>query len=146
MTWTLCQVIAPATTCTGGTAIGSTIAPTTSGNDSTFTLPNPQTPERGGHLLLQRVPYTATAGGNYQSVPQQSDTECFSVTAATSSTTTAAAPGSVVIGPNGTVTDAATVTGNATGGSPDGKCPSACADQCRPRRCAHRAPRCRRRR
>ena len=115
----MCQAIAPATTCTGGTGIGSAGAPTTSGNDSTFTLPNPQTPSAVGTYCFN-ASYAATAGGNYTDVAQQSDTECFNVTAATSLTTTTASPTSVVIGPTGTVTDAVTVMGNATAGPPDG--------------------------
>jgi uncharacterized repeat protein (TIGR01451 family) len=119
VSWTLCQVAAPATSCTGGTAIGSDSSPTTSGDDSTFTLPNPQAPTVKGTYCFNAA-YAATAGGNYTDVPQQSGTECFAVGLATSSTTTTASPTSVVIGPTGTATDAVTVTGNPTDGPPDG--------------------------
>ena len=119
VSWTLCQESAPATPCTGGNPIGSTGTSTTSGDDSIFTLPNPQTPSAVGTYCFN-ASYAATPGGNYQSVAQQSGTECFGVTPATSSSATTASPASVVIGPSGTATDAVTVTGNPTGGPPDG--------------------------
>jgi hypothetical protein len=117
--WTLCQVVSPATSCTGGTGIGSTSSRTTSGNNSTYTLPAPQTPSAVGTYCFN-ASYAATPGGNYTNVAQQAGTECFSVTPATSSSTTTASPTSVVIGPTGTATDAVTVTGNPTGGAPSG--------------------------
>jgi fimbrial isopeptide formation D2 family protein len=119
VSWTLCQESAPPTTCTGGTAIGSTGTSTPSGNNSTFTLPNPQTPTAVGTWCFN-ASYAATPGGNYSDVAQQTGDECFAVTPATSSSTTTASPGSVVIGPTGTATDSVTVTGNPAGGPPDG--------------------------
>ena len=119
VSWTLCKESAPPTPCTGGTGIGSDNSATPSGNNSTFTLPNPQTPTAVGTYCFN-ASYAATPGGNYLSVPQQTGTECFSVTPATSSSKTTASPGSIVIGPTGTATDAVTVTGNATGGAPTG--------------------------
>jgi hypothetical protein len=119
VSWTLCQQSAPATPCTGGTGIGSDNAPTMSGNDSTFTLPTPQAPTVGSYCF--NAAFTGTPGDtNYTDVPQQSGTECFSVDPATSSSTTTASPGSIVIGPTGTATDSVTVTGNSVGGPPDG--------------------------
>ena len=47
VSWTLCQESAPSTPCTGGTGVGSTGTSTPSGDDSIFTLPNPQTPTVG---------------------------------------------------------------------------------------------------
>jgi hypothetical protein len=108
-------VVAPATSCTGGNPIGSDSSPTTSGNDSTFTLPTPQTPDVGPWCF--NASFAAT-GGNYSDVAQQSGTECFTVGATTTATT--ASPTSVVIGPTGTVTDAVTVSGNSTNGPPGG--------------------------
>ena len=118
VSWTFCQESAPATPCTGGAGIGSTGTSVPSGNNSTFSLPNPQTPSTVGTYCFN-ASYVATPGGHYLSVAQQSGTECFSVTAATSSSKTTASPGSVVIGPTGTATDAVTVTGNTTGGRTD---------------------------
>ena len=119
VSWTLCQESAPATPCTGGTPIGSTGTSTPIRNHSIFTLPNPQTPSVVGTYCFN-ASYAATPGGNYIDIAQQTGTECFSVTPATSSSATTASPTSVVIGPSGTATDAVTVTGNATGGPPDG--------------------------
>jgi uncharacterized repeat protein (TIGR01451 family) len=79
--WTLCPVVAPATSCTGGTAIGSTTMSTASGVNSTFTLPNPQTPTAAGIYCFNASFFAATPGGNYADVPQQTGTECFTVTA-----------------------------------------------------------------
>ena len=118
VSWTLCRESAPSTPCTGGTSIGSTGTSTTSGNNSTFTLPNPQTPTVGTWCF--NASFASTPGGHYLSVAQQTGTECFSVTPATSSSKTTASPASVVIGPTGTATDSVTVTGNATGGAPTG--------------------------
>ena len=118
VSWTLCQETNLRTACTGGTPIGSDNSPTPSGNNSTFTLPNPQTPTVGTYCF--NASYAPSTGGNYTAVPQQTGTECFSVTPATSSSATTASPTSVVIGPTGTATDSVTVTGNPTGGEPTG--------------------------
>ncbi len=96
--------------------------------------PTAQTPTVGTWCF--NASYAATPDGNYTAVPQQTGTECFSVTPATSSSATTASPTSVVIGPTGTATDSVTVTGNATGGRPTAPSPSPCAAPCRARRCA----------
>jgi uncharacterized repeat protein (TIGR01451 family) len=79
VSWTLCQESAPPTACTGGTAIGSTSTSTNRGDDSTFTLPTPQTPTAGTWCF--NASYAPTTGGNYTAVAQQAGTECFTVTA-----------------------------------------------------------------
>jgi hypothetical protein len=119
VSWTLCQETAPSTPCTGGPSVGSTSSSSAVGDDSIFTLPDRQTPAAVGTYCFNAA-YGATPGGNYSSVPQQSGTECFGVTPATSSSTTTASPTAVVIGPSGTVTDSVKVTGNSTGGAPTG--------------------------
>ncbi len=125
VTFTFCKETTPPTTCTGGSTVGTLSAPTsTSGNVSTYTLPgsDAQTPANVGTYC-----YNAAYAGStsYAPVAQQSDTECFSVTPANSTSTTqqsttSSGPGSIVIGPTGSVTDTATVTGNTTGGVPGG--------------------------
>ena len=64
--------------------------------------------------------FAATYSGstNYQTVTDTSTGECFNVTQATSSTTTVPANTAITLGQAST--DAATVTGNAGGGSPTG--------------------------
>ena len=122
--FTLCEETAPSTPCSGGTPVGTVTAPTSVGDVSTFTLPtaDAQTPTSPG-TYCYNASYTATSGGYYSSVWQQSDTECFSVIPALSATTTqqstsASGSGSIVLG--GSVTDTAVVTGNMTGGVPTG--------------------------
>jgi hypothetical protein len=122
--FTFCRETAPSTPCSGGTPVGTVAAPTSVGDVSTFTLPtgDAQTPTAVG-TYCYNTSYTASPGGNYSSVSVQSDTECFSVTAALSVTTTQqsasnSGSGSIVLG--GSVTDTATVTGNTTGGVPTG--------------------------
>ena len=122
--FTLCQETEPSTPCTGGTPVGTVSTPTSMGDVSTFTLPaaDAQTPTSVGTYCYNAA-YTASSGGSYSSVWQQSDSECFSVTPAPSVTTTqqstsASGSGSIALG--GSVTDTATVTGNATGGAPTG--------------------------
>jgi len=124
VTFTFCTETAGP--CTGGTTVDTVTTPTTIGDVSTFTLPpgDAETPTTTGHYCYNAA-YSATAGGNYASVPVQSDSECFAVGAAGSTTTTqqsttTSGPGSIVLGPSGTVTDTATVTGNASGGAPTG--------------------------
>jgi uncharacterized repeat protein (TIGR01451 family) len=105
VTWTLCQESTPSTPCTGGTGIGSDNTPTMSGNNSTFTLPNPQTPTAPGTYCFN-ASFAATAGGNYSNVSQQTGTECFTVNAAPNFTVI-----KTVAGGNGTpVTPGAVVT------------------------------------
>ena len=112
--------------CTGGTTV-ATIASATSTNSSaltaTYTLPaaDAKTPAIGSYC------YNATysGAGYYAAVSKQSDSECFTVTPDTSTITTqqsasTTGQGAVVIGPNDTLTDRATVTGVAGGGIPTG--------------------------
>ncbi len=122
--FTLCEETAPSTPCSGGTPVGTVTTPTSVGDVSTFILPtaDAQTPTSPG-TYCYNASYTATSGGYYSSVWQQSDIECFSVTPAPSVTTTqqstsASGSGSIVLG--GSVTDTAMVTGNMTGGVPTG--------------------------
>ena len=122
--FTLCQETEASTPCTGGIPVGAVSTPTSMGDVSTFTLPAAaaQTPTSVGTYCYNAA-YTASSGGSYSSVWQQSDSECFSVTPAPSMTTTqqstsASGSGSIALG--GSVTDTATVTGNATGGAPTG--------------------------
>jgi hypothetical protein len=91
VTWTLCQATSPATSCTGGTSIGSTATSVTSGNSATFTLPTPQTPTVAGTYCFNES-YAATTDGNYVNVARQASLECFTVTAVTAATTTTTAP------------------------------------------------------
>ena len=122
--FTLCKETEPSTPCSGGTPVGTVTTPTSLGDVSTFTLPaaDAETPTSPGTYCYNAA-YTASSGGSYSSVWQQSESECFSVTPAPSVTTTqqstsASGSGSIVLG--GSVTDVATVTGNATGGAPTG--------------------------
>jgi fimbrial isopeptide formation D2 family protein len=92
---------------------------------STFTLPSVDDPMPTVGTYCFVAVYTAAQGGNYVSVPRQSDPECFQVTPADSSTTTqqstsSSGPGSINLG--GTITDTATVSadGNTVGGAPTG--------------------------
>ena len=122
--FTLCTETEPSTPCTGGNPVDTVTTPTTVDDVSTFTLPpaDAQTPTSPGTYCYNAA-YTATAGGSYSSVWQQSDSECFSVTLGPSVTTTqqstsTAGSGSIVLG--GPVTDTATVTGSTAGGAPSG--------------------------
>ncbi len=78
--FTFCRETAPSTPCSGGTPVGTVSALTTVGDVSTFTLPtsDAQTPTSLGTYCYNAA-YTATPGGNYSSVWQQSDSECFTV-------------------------------------------------------------------
>ncbi len=122
--FSLCEETAPSTPCSGGTPVGTVSAPTSVGDVSTFTLPtsDAQTPTSPG-TYCYNASYTATPGGNYSSVWQQSDSECFTVcpgpaSATPTLTTTVIAPMNTTVG--NSWNDAATVTGNAAGGAPTG--------------------------
>jgi len=83
--FTWCKESAPSTPCTGttgGGSAGSVSTPTVVGDASTFGPSNGVTPTTVGTYCFT-ADYTATTGGNYNSVPAQSDTECFTVTPAT---------------------------------------------------------------
>jgi fimbrial isopeptide formation D2 family protein len=121
VSFNLCKEATPGTPCTtGGTHIDTLTAPTgTSGDVSTYALPSSdaQTPTVGGYCFL--VSYSATPGGNYNSVSAQDDTECFTVTPATPALfTNEVTPTNTAVG--NSWNDSATVTGNTTGGAPTG--------------------------
>ena len=119
--FTWCEVVSPSTSCTGtggGGTAGTLSTPTISGNNSTFGPSNPIAPSSPGTYCFN-AGYTSTSGGYYTSVAQQTDTECFNVTAATPGfTTSITAPSSNSLG--NSWTDSATVAGNSSGLAPTG--------------------------
>jgi uncharacterized repeat protein (TIGR01451 family) len=119
-TFTLCQE-SGTTACTGGTTLATGVTGTSSGNNTTFTLPavDDAKPTTTGTYCFN-ASFTATAPGNYSSVAQQSDSECFTVTKAATGTKTTVASANVTLATNGTISDNVTVTGNATAGPPTG--------------------------
>ncbi len=121
VSFTWCAVVSPSTSCTGtggGGTAGTSSTPSVSGDNSTFGPSSSVTPSNVGTYCFN-ASYTAPTGGYYASVAQQSDTECFSVTAATPGfTTSITAPSSNTVG--NTWTDSATVSGNSTGLAPTG--------------------------
>ena len=128
--FTLCAETKPSTPCSGGTPVGTVTVPTSVGDVSTFALPaaDAQTPTSPGTYCYNAA-YTATPGGNYSSVWQQSDSECFTVcpvqTVTPTLTTTVIAPMHTTVG--NSWNDTATVTGTATGARRLGRLPSPCA-------------------
>ncbi len=118
--FTFCTVTV-GSTCTGGTPVATVSTPTTLDDVSTFTLPSgdAETPPALGSYCYN-ASYTATTGGNYSSLGTQTDTECFTVTAAAPSSfvTNLAQPAQSTLG--NSWNDAATVTGNTVGGAPLG--------------------------
>src|SRR5580658_4756803 len=121
--FTLCTETEPSTPCTGGIPVGTVTTPTSVGDVSTFSLPAAaaQTPTSPGTYCYNAA-FTATPGGSYSSVWQQSDSECFTVCPAQVATptlvTTVIAPTNTTVG--NSWNDTATVTGNPTGGAPTG--------------------------
>src|SRR4029077_7465992 len=113
----------PSTPCSGGTPVGTVTTPTSVGDVSTFSLPaaDAQTPSSPG-TYCYNASYWATPGGNYSSVWQQSDNECFTVcpvkAVAPTLTTTVIVPMNTTVG--NSWNDIATVTGNDAGGAPTG--------------------------
>jgi len=120
VTFSFCQETSPPNTpCTGGTTVATLTAPTsTAGDVSTYTPSDTETPTVGTYCY--NASYAATAAGNYSSVAQQTDTECFTVTPAAPSSfvTNLSLPVSTTLG--NSWNDAAVVTGNSTGGAPTG--------------------------
>ncbi len=104
VSFTLCSVVFPATSCTGGSAVG-TVSSTSSGDVSSFTLPpgDAQSPGSPG-TYCYNASYSASSGGFYTSLSAQSDTECFTVTAATATATITAVDGLDSKAGNGTTT------------------------------------------
>jgi len=123
--------------CQTGTVASPTTAP----------CPTSGTPEDPGEALspgvsgsasAQSVPFTPVSagewcfsvayGGDTDYAPSADNTtagnadtnECFLVSQATSATASTISTASITLGPSGSVTDTATVTGNAAGGSPTG--------------------------
>jgi hypothetical protein len=92
--FTLCSVMSPATTCTGGSAVGTVSTWTTNGDASTFTLPagDAQSPGSPG-TYCYNASYSPAAGSDYSSESAQSDTECFTVTPGTETATITAVDG-----------------------------------------------------
>jgi hypothetical protein len=121
VSFTWCEVVSPNPSCTGtggGGTAGTSSIPSVNGDNSTFGPSTSVTPSSVGTYCFD-ASYTAPMSGNYVSVAQQSDTECFSVTAATPGfTTSITAPSSNTVG--NTWTDSATVFGNSTGLAPTG--------------------------
>ncbi len=120
--FTWCKVVSPSTSCTGssgGGTAGTSSPQSVAGDSSTFGPSSSITPGSVGTYCFNAA-YSRTPGGYYASVSQQTDTECFTVTAAnpTSFTTTINAPGDTSVGTSWT--DSATVTGISTGGAPTG--------------------------
>lgn len=121
VSFSVCKEATVGTPCTtGGTSVGSVNTPVVNGTIATYALPSVDafTPGSvGGYCYL--AAYTATTDGNYSSVGQETNTECFTVTAA-GSTTATVATGHAAAGSFGTVTDEVSVTGNLAGGMPTG--------------------------
>jgi uncharacterized repeat protein (TIGR01451 family) len=103
-------------TCTsaGGTSLGS-VALIPGANDTSTAASPPFSPSASGQWC-----FAAYYGGdaNYAGSHDTSNGECFSAARLTSTTATAPAQSTVIIGQS--TSDGATVTGNATGGSPTG--------------------------
>jgi len=112
VTFTFCTESVVNTPCTGGATIDTISSPTIVLDASTFTLPvgDAQRPTTTG-TYCYNASYTPTTGGNYTSVAQQSDNECFTVTPATPSN---------VVTDNATSTFGQSVTFTATVTGPAG--------------------------
>ena len=123
--FSLCTTSSVSAQCMGGTHLATVKTHAVDGLASTFTLPSADDPTPTVGFYCFVAVYTAADGGNYKSVSQQQDTECFQVTPAPSSTTTqqsTSSTGSGSINIGGTITDTATVSnlGNPVGGAPTG--------------------------
>jgi hypothetical protein len=119
VTFSACKETTVGTPCSGGTTVGSLTAPTSSsGAVATYTLAaGVFTPTSTGTYC-----FNASYGGdgNYSAVSAETNpaAECFAVTVATPSVTTAPTHGSIALGASNT--DVATVTGNTGGPTPTG--------------------------
>ncbi len=123
VTFTWCKESQPGTPCTGTTGGGTAGTNTVIPNGVDPTWPSKSvTPGSPGTYCFNAA-YSATQGGNYASVAQQSDNECFTVDPAGTKTSTqqSITEGSITIGAVGSVTDTATVTGNQANGAPTGR-------------------------
>jgi parallel beta-helix repeat protein len=111
-----CGPTTVATTCSSTThQVGTAVALTPGASGSSAATSASFTPTATGFWCFAAV-YSGDA--NYQGSMDTTTTECFTVTAATS--TTASAPTSTTVPLGNTNTDVATVTGNTAGGSPTG--------------------------
>ncbi len=143
ITFTECGPTTSAALCPSGTPVGSPVTLSGSGHTSTATSAS-FTPTAVGTYCFAAV-YTPNTGSNYSgSTDNMTGTvdsnECFTLNPAPSQTTTqqsasGSGEGTIVIGPTGSVTDTATVTGNTTAGVPGG---TVTARNDRLHRCRHR--------
>ncbi len=129
VTFTVCGPSLSTQPCTSGTSLGSAVSLTSKSSSTSGATSASFTPTAVGTYCFAAL-YTPASGSNYSGSSDNMGTsadanECVSVTPAPSSTTTqqsasGTGEGSLIIGPSGTVTDTATVTGNATTGAPTG--------------------------
>ncbi|MDE3086883.1 MAG: hypothetical protein KGJ77_08970, partial [Acidobacteriota bacterium] len=115
--FSLCQESSPGTPCTsGGTSVASVTITSAMQNNSTdvSTVPlptaNKQSPTAAGTYCFYAAYNAPSTGSKYESVPLETNPqdECFTVTPASTTVTTAAGSG-IVVGSGGSVTDTANV-------------------------------------
>jgi len=122
VSFSVCQVASGDSACTsGGSAAGTVDSPTsTEGNVSTYTLDGTYTPTSVGTYCFYSA-YTPAATDNYTRA--SGPAECFTAKPAdpqfgTQQSGSTSGLGTITVG--GSVTDLATVIGNAVGGAPNG--------------------------
>ncbi len=129
VTFTVCGPSTSTSPCTSGTAVGSPVSLTSAGSSTSSATSASFKPTAVGTYCFAAL-YTPASGSNYSGSSDNTGTtadadECLTVTPAPSTTTaqqsaSGSGEGSIVIGPSGTVTDTATVTGTTTAGAPTG--------------------------
>jgi hypothetical protein len=116
VTFSVCGPLTSAAGCpTGGAAVGSPVTLTPGTGNTATASSSTFTPGATGTYCF-RADYSGDS--NYTASSDGTGDECFTV--GTASAATASTPGSSAITLGATNTDAATVTGNSTGGSPTG--------------------------
>src|SRR5207253_2651339 len=101
--------------CTAGSLIGSAVNLTPGAGNNSSASSDSITPTAVGTYCFRGVYSGSTSYGGSSDATTD---ECFTVTAAPTTTVTSPSSGSIVLG--GSIHDSAVVTGNATGGSPTG--------------------------